>query len=150
MQVSLLQHWRETFKRFAPDMTIHVHSSGATDNSTAAAVAADVVIITASMMLQQRCAFLRERKYWRIIIDEAHLLANPSTLIYQTLSSLCSAHVWCVTGTPLQKCNGDDLRAMLRLCGVRWAMLSRKESNDVATGWRSFCCCRCCCCSQYS
>ena len=114
-------------------MTLYIHSSAAADDSAAAA-SADVIITTACMMLQQRSACLRERKYWRLVIDEAHLLANPNTQIYKALSSLHCAHVWCCTGTPLQKCNGGDMRALLRLCGVEWAMLPKNESWKVAKG----------------
>ncbi len=132
LQVSLLQHWRDTFTRFAPDMTVHIHASGASENSPSAA--ADVVITTASMLLQPRSTFLRQCAYWRLIVDEAHLVSNPNTQIYKALSSLRSAHVWCVTGTPLQKNDSDDMRALLQLCGVGWAMLPKKDSAKAAKG----------------
>ena len=132
MQVSLLQHWSATFARFAPDMTVYVHAAAAA-NDDAAAAAADVIITTPSMLLQERSSSLRQRKYWRLVIDEAHLVANPKTLIYQTLAALRSAHVWCVTGTPVQNSCGD-VRALLRLCKVPWAQMPRKESVCAAAG----------------
>ena len=132
-QVSLLPHWQSTFARFAPDMTIHMHTSASTDD--AAAAAADVVITTPSMLLQPRSSHLRARKYWRLVVDEAHLVSNPRTAIHQALCGVQCVHVWCVTGTPLQNASGD-MRALLQLCGVDWARLPMKEAMAAAAGAR--------------
>ena len=72
-------------------------------------------------------------------MDEAHLVANPKTLIYQTLFSLKCVHFWGISGTPLQNKSGD-VRALLQLCRVPWALLPRKESLKAAAGacWDEF------------
>jgi hypothetical protein len=55
VQVSLVPHWRETFKRFAADMTVHVHTAGMGSGDDDAAAAADVIITTPSMLVQSTC-----------------------------------------------------------------------------------------------
>lgn len=130
-QVSLLQHWKATFARFAPDMCVHIHHSNGTNDHDTAADDADVIITTSGMLLQDRSASLRQRKLWRVIIDEAHLVSNPKTAVFQALAALRCTHVWCITGTPIQNSCGD-LRALLRMCGVAWAQLPRKEALGAA------------------
>jgi superfamily II DNA or RNA helicase len=130
-QVSLLQHWKATFARFAPDMSVHIHHSNGTNDAATAAADADVIITTSGMLLQDRSAPLRQRKLWRVIIDEAHLVSNPKTAVFQALAALRCTHVWCITGTPIQNSCGD-LRALMRMCGVPWAQLPRKEALGAA------------------
>ena len=115
-------------------MRVHVHTS-ATANDDAAAAAADVIITTPSMLLQPKSASLRNQKLWRLVIDEAHLVSNPKTMIYQTLFALRCTHVWAITGTPLQNASGD-VRALLQMCRVPWALMKRKESLTAAAGER--------------
>jgi SWI/SNF-related matrix-associated actin-dependent regulator of chromatin subfamily A3 len=111
-------------------MSVHLHQ-GAAD--AAEACTADVVITTPNMLLQQSSASLRNRDYWRLVIDEAHLISNPKTMIFQALISLRCQHTWCVTGTPLQNSSGD-IRSLLQLCRVPWALLPLKESLSAAAG----------------
>ncbi len=129
-QVSLLSHWKATFARFAADMSVHIHHATVTRDDAAAANA-DVIITTSGMLLQDRSASLRERTLWRLIIDEAHLVSNPKTAVFQALAALRCRHVWCITGTPIQN-SSSDLRALLRMCGVAWAQLPRKEALGAA------------------
>jgi SNF2 family DNA or RNA helicase len=138
LQVSLLSHWQATLVRFAPDMIVHVHASCSASDD-AALSSADVIVTTPSMLLQPRSSSLIARKFWRLVVDEAHLVANPKTLIYQTLFSLKCVHFWGISGTPLQNKSGD-VRALLQLCRVPWALLPRKESLKAAAGacWDEF------------
>jgi SWI/SNF-related matrix-associated actin-dependent regulator of chromatin subfamily A3 len=56
-------------------------------------------------------------RWWRIVLDEAHVIKNRHSLNYRACVALAATHRWCLTGTPLQN-SADDvqpLMAFLRL-----------------------------------
>ncbi|EFX76195.1 hypothetical protein DAPPUDRAFT_35494, partial [Daphnia pulex] len=40
--------------------------------------------------------------FFRVILDEAHVIRNPSTKVSNAVSKLQTSHRWAVTGTPVQ------------------------------------------------
>jgi SNF2 family DNA or RNA helicase len=40
--------------------------------------------------------------WWRVILDEAHLIKNRFGTIHQSCKDLAARHRWCLTGTPVQ------------------------------------------------
>lgn len=57
------------------------------------------------------------RSWGRIVLDEAHVIRNPTTLVHKTLLRLQAAHRWAVTGTPVQN-RERDLQALAAWVGV--------------------------------
>ena len=63
----------------------------------------------------------------RIIADESHHFANPTSLTYQTMMSLYGKKKWCLSGSPLRNYD-SDIFTQLRFCGYN-GVISAKEFN---------------------
>ncbi|KAL3671734.1 hypothetical protein V7S43_003644 [Phytophthora oleae] len=60
---------------------------------------------------------LHQLQWFRVILDESHLIANAGCARAQAAFTLDSRRRWCVTGTPIQ--NGTaDLAALLQFVGL--------------------------------
>lgn len=65
-------------------------------------------------------------KFWRIILDEAHIIKNRNSQKAKACFQLAGVYKWCLTGTPIQ--NGvEDLFPLLRFIGA-----SVKPFNEYA------------------
>ena len=42
-------------------------------------------------------------KWWRVILDEAHMVKARDSMAHRACDSLSTVHRWCLTGTPLQE-----------------------------------------------
>ncbi|KAK0732943.1 SNF2 family N-terminal domain-containing protein [Lasiosphaeria miniovina] len=60
---------------------------------------------------------IRQIHWYRIVLDEAHVVRNWSTKQFQAMSSISSHIRWCMTGTPVQN-SLDDLGALVRFLRV--------------------------------
>lgn len=52
----------------------------------------------------------------RVICDESHRFANPSTALYRSMMAIYGRHKWCLTGTPIRN-KHTDIWAQLRFLG---------------------------------
>ncbi|KAF2174679.1 hypothetical protein K469DRAFT_772288 [Zopfia rhizophila CBS 207.26] len=52
-------------------------------------------------------SFLHQVHWYRIVLDEAHMIRNSSTKQFRAVTSLHSFSRWCLTGTPIQNSSGD-------------------------------------------
>lgn len=55
---------------------------------------------------------LRQMKFLRIIIDEAHYIRNQKTSSYKNIRLLRAKYYWCLTGSPISN-NMNDLHSLL-------------------------------------
>ena len=60
---------------------------------------------------------LRDRKWGRVVVDEAHVIRNPDTLAHKALAALKAHAKWALTATPLQN-GGADLLGLAHFIGV--------------------------------
>ncbi len=49
--------------------------------------------------------------WWRVILDEGHIIKNSTTKVSRACAFLMSLRRWCVTGTPLQN-NVQELQSL--------------------------------------
>jgi SNF2 family DNA or RNA helicase len=71
---------------------------------------------------------LHQMQWFRVILDESHLIANAGCARAKAAFSLGSRRRWCVTGTPIQN-RTADLAALLQFVGLghRAHALSERE-----------------------
>ncbi|TDH65425.1 hypothetical protein CCR75_007224 [Bremia lactucae] len=75
---------------------------------------------------------LHQLKWFRVILDESHLIANASCARARAAFTLSSRRRWCVTGTPIQN-RTADLAALLQFVGLgsRAHALSERELSAL-------------------
>ncbi|KLO90158.1 related to promoter binding protein RUSH-1alpha [Fusarium fujikuroi] len=79
--------------------------------------------IAYSMNKQDSLAF--RIKWFRIVLDEAHMIRRRETTLYQAASLLSAAYRWCLTATPIQN-HLEDLGSLLAF--LRISELERKAA----------------------
>ncbi|KAM3420737.1 hypothetical protein BST61_g3986 [Cercospora zeina] len=81
----------------------------------------DVVITTYGTIAKEHSKASRKVLYhlhfFRIILDEAHIIRTRRTKLFVAVTKLVSAHQWCLTGTPISN-RIDDLYSLLNFCRV--------------------------------
>lgn len=91
---------------------------------------AHIVLTTYSEVVEsdKKSGLLHQVKFYRIILDEAHLIRNPSSATAVACHALQSHRAWVMTGTPLV--NGtEDLYSQLKFIKHK-ACLSEEELKD--------------------
>ncbi|KAI6115452.1 SNF2 family N-terminal domain-containing protein, partial [Pisolithus croceorrhizus] len=57
-------------------------------------------------------------KWWRIILDEAHLIRNWAAKSMEACFNMVGKYRWCFTGTPIQNWV-EDLYSMFKFLNVK-------------------------------
>ncbi len=75
---------------------------------------------------------LHQKLWWRIILDEAHIIKNKNTIQSRAVSNLDSHLRWCLTGTPIQN-HIDEVFPLIRFLEIKpyddWASFNEKISK---------------------
>jgi non-specific serine/threonine protein kinase len=104
LPASLIGNWRAECTRFAPGLKVLVaHPSEATAPLAEAPVGLDgfdLVITTYGMLA--RLAWVAEREWPLVVLDEAQAIKNPSARQTRAVKSLRSEHRLALTGTPVE------------------------------------------------
>lgn len=95
---SVIGNWEREFARFAPNLSINTyHARNKEQNFTNC----NVVLTTFTMIRKDYKAFV-DTKWYRIILDEAQNIKNPTAQQSKSLSALKAKHYIALTGTPVE------------------------------------------------
>jgi hypothetical protein len=103
---SLIANWKAEAARFAPSLSLFVaHPSEldakADDAATAAAAAGHDLVVTTYSMLA-RLAWLRDREWGLVVLDEAQAIRNAGTRQARAAKELRTTARVALTGTPVE------------------------------------------------
>ena len=105
---SVVMHWEDEIARFFPTSLLRAvrHSSYATHNG-GIVYASNVVVVVSYEMMRRDVALghrsLLKNTLWEcVVLDEAHLIKNPTAGATKAACSLQSLHRMALTGTPVQ------------------------------------------------
>ena len=96
----------------------------------------DVVITTYQILVSEHGSSSKENgpqvgcfglHWYRVILDEAHMIKNRNAKAAQACYALRAEYRWCLTGTPMQN-NLDELQSLIRFLRI-------KPYNELAV-WR--------------
>ncbi|CAG1977733.1 unnamed protein product [Fusarium graminearum] len=75
----------------------------------------DIVLTTFATLVSdcKRHKVLQSVEWFRVVLDEAHWIRNPSSKQFKAADSLATERRWCLSGTPIQNCI-NDLVSLLR------------------------------------
>ncbi|KAK0616473.1 SNF2 family N-terminal domain-containing protein [Immersiella caudata] len=103
----LINNWMDEINEHTGDNTLTVlkyHGQGRERNPDVIANA-DIVITTYNTLATEVAAkksLLHKIFWYRVVLDEAHIIRRPQTTFYRTCADLEARSRWCLTGTPIQ------------------------------------------------
>ena len=108
---SLLENWRREAARFAPRLRVliahpsRIPSARLRKLPAAELAAADLVVTTYGTVL--RTAWMRERRWRSVVLDEAQAVKNPAAKQTRAVKALRAGWKLALTGTPVENRLGD-------------------------------------------
>jgi superfamily II DNA or RNA helicase len=103
---SLMGNWRDETRRFAPDLRLLV-LHGSERHEHFEKLADFDLIVTSYQLLARDQEFLMRQPYHTLILDEAQMIKNPSTLYAQAARKLTCRRRLALTGTPMENRLGE-------------------------------------------
>jgi superfamily II DNA or RNA helicase len=104
MPHSLLFNWNNELKRFLPSQPVYIHSGPERSSK----LPSSGVILTSYAVLRHDHELFAQEKFEVVILDEAQMIKNSTSLTSQIVKRLQSRFRLAVTGTPIEN-RIDDL-----------------------------------------
>jgi superfamily II DNA or RNA helicase len=130
---STILQWEGEFARVtkgANKLSVLVHHGASRTIYPEELARADVVLATYGVVRKDR-TIIDKVKWFRIVLDEAHTIRNPSSEIAEACRGLGAERRWCISGTPMQG-KMEHLDSYLRFVGFTTTnVTSCREKLDV-------------------
>jgi hypothetical protein len=110
---SVLGNWQREVRRFAPDLTVHIHHGPDRARNPEALAPWDVVLTSYALLPRDR-RMLTEAEWRVLVLDEAQAVKNPLTHAAQTARQVNAGHRVALTGTPVEN-RLDDLWSIMHI-----------------------------------
>lgn len=112
----LLNEWREEVKIHCTGFSnISIYHGHGREGNAKALADSDIVLSTyhtISHELLDKHSPLWKIRWFRIILDEAHIIRSMTTKLFRAMKKLHGNFRWCLTGTPVQN-SLEDLAALI-------------------------------------
>jgi superfamily II DNA or RNA helicase len=109
---SVVSHWRNQLRDYAPGLRVHVHHGN--QRSLPSGLAAGDVVITSYGVLRRDARDLARQSFALAVLDEAQHIKNPSTQGHRAAAGLDAEVRLGLSGTPVEN-SLADLKALFDL-----------------------------------
>lgn len=103
---SVIFNWQTELKRFAPHLQV-ILLHGPQRQQQFGKLATVDVVVTSYPLLSRDIEQLQAQSWHYLVMDEAQLLKNPVTRLYQAVQGLNATYKLCLTGTPMENHIGE-------------------------------------------
>lgn len=129
--MSLLSQWKSEVEAHVLDVSVHMYYGAERTKSLTALCQYDIIITTYGTVSsdfanrgQPRGSPLFDLNFWRVLLDEAHMIKCRSTTVARACFSLNAERRWALTGTPIQN-KLEDVFSLLHFLRVQpWSIYS--------------------------
>ncbi len=106
---SVIFNWANEIEKFTPDLSFKVLHGNKRNTFLDADDSFEQVdiVITSYALIVRDLDIYREKKFYYLILDEAHYIKNTKTKLYQAFLALKSEYKLCLTGTPMENHLGE-------------------------------------------
>ncbi|VAI43756.1 unnamed protein product [Triticum turgidum subsp. durum] len=144
--MTLLSQWKAEIEAHTkPDsLNIYVHYGQSRPKEASFIGQNDIVLTTYGVVASEfstesstENGGLYSVHWFRIVLDEAHMIKSSKSLISQAAAALTADRRWCLTGTPIQN-NLEDLYSLFRFLKVEpwrnWALWNKLVQKPFEEG----------------
>ncbi|MFN0204361.1 MAG: DEAD/DEAH box helicase, partial [Bacteroidia bacterium] len=101
LPTSLVYNWQNEAKKFAPTLSVSVHTGFHRAKTPTFFSGYDVILSTYGVV-RQDAEMLKQFSFYYLILDESQVIKNPESKTAQAVKSLISKYRLSLTGTPIE------------------------------------------------
>ena len=104
---TLVNHWCAEWSKYFPSLpSFHSVDEGMREPKWLT-MRKDQFVTVASYNTVRGCSYFKEIEWFYLILDEGHVIRNPTTLMFKSITSLRSQNRLILSGTPVQNTPAD-------------------------------------------